>query len=317
LRKGRRSAFVGFAIRFASLIRRERPDILHSYLVLPNLIAAAAHPFSKKTKIVWGVRASDMDWKAYDWLARLVFRLSKPLSHVADLIVVNSQAGYRYHVAQGYPASRMVVIANAIEVEVFRSMPEARRAVRAQWGASQHEKLVGIVGRLDPMKDHRTFLRAAAALRNEARFVIVGTGATGYTSYIKDLADRLGLAPRVVWAGARDDTAAVFNAFDVAVCSSSWGEGFPNVIGEAMASGVPCVATDVGDSRLVLGDSHYIVERGDYVTLAARIDELLELSSVERDNLTSDARQRIADQFSVKMLADATARALGTLWSGD
>ena len=127
--------------------------------------------------------------------------------------------------------------------------------MRLEWGIAECEKLIGQVGRLDPMKDHSTFLKAAALLaheRKDVRFVCVGEGPTGYRDELYSLAKTLGLASRLIWAGSRRDMPAVYNAFDVAVSSSRWGEGLPNVIAEAMACGVPCVVTDVGDSAFVV-----------------------------------------------------------------
>src|SRR5262249_33434665 len=135
-------------------------------------------------------------------------------------------------------------------------------ARRAAWGLGEDAFVVGMVARLDPMKDHAGFIAAAAAFAQQhadARFVCVGDGPPAYRRDLATMADARGLGERLVWAGEVNDLRAVYNAFDVATLPSAFGEGFPNAVGEAMACGVPVVATDVGDIRLMLGDSGEVV----------------------------------------------------------
>ena len=151
----------------------------------------------------------------------------------------------------------MAVIPNGIDTSRFREMPGSGARLRALWGVRDDQILIGLVGRLDYMKDHPTFLRAAAKLthhNDSVRFVCVGGGPISYAAQLKDLSSELGLHDRIVWAGDQDDMPSVYSALDLLVSSSS-GEGFSNVIGEAMACGVPCVVTDVGDSALIVGET--------------------------------------------------------------
>ncbi len=171
--------------------------------------------------------------------------------------------------------------------------------------------VIGRVGRLDPMKDYDTFLAAAAHLgreRSDVRFVIVGDGPARYRHRLEQRAEELGIAGRVQWCGAQQEMPAVFNAFHVATSSSSaFGEGFPNVLGEALACGVPCVTTDVGDSAAVLGGLGPVVPPGDPGRLASAWTESL---SAARDTLGARLRSRIEHEFSVATMVDRTERAL-------
>src|SRR5262249_13039612 len=147
--------------------------------------------------------------------------------------------------SQGFPADRMIVIPNGIDTERFRVDLDARRRVRAEWCVGEEEKLVGLVGRIDPVKDHPTFLRAAALVRREradVRFVCVGSGQETHAQALLELAEQLGLQGRVLWTGARHDMPSVYNALDI-LCSASFVEGFSNSIGEAMSCGVVSVVT--------------------------------------------------------------------------
>ncbi len=307
---------IPFFVRLVATMRALRPDVLHGYLGVPNLLCVATKPFLKKTRVVWGVRASYKDLKRYDWLTSLTFGLERLSSRFPDLIIANSEAGKEFYASQGFPASKMVVVANGIDTERFRPDPEAGKGLRGQWGLGVSDLVIGLVGRLDPRKDHVTFLQAAAILsreRSNARFVCVGDGPTAYKKELRELGDSLGLKDRLLWTGARSDMASVYNALDILSSSSSFGEGFPNVVGEAMACGVPCVVTDVGDSRKVVGETGIVVMPGDPSRLAEAWKELLDLPESQRALLGEKARTRIVDEFRRDLLVQRTTEALARL----
>jgi|SRR5919199_354500 glycosyltransferase involved in cell wall biosynthesis len=307
-KRGRWDIF-GFFRRLIGHIKRINPDILHGYLGVSNLLTLCLKPLFPSTPMVWGVRASNVDLSRYDWLSRLTFQLECFLSRFADLIIVNSHAGCAYHLAHGFPAKKMVVIPNGIDTERFQPDLEARVTVRSEWGIPEQKVLIGLVGRLDPMKDHPTFLRAAALLyqqRQDVCFVCVGTGSEDYAQELYELTRELGISDRVIWAGARADMPRVYNALDISVCSS-YGEGFPNVIGEAMACGIPCVVTDVGDSALIVKDAGVVVPPQNPEALAAGLALCLEKNG---STMKIKARPHIIQNFSVQNLVEKTEQLL-------
>ncbi len=163
-------------------------------------------------------------------------------------------------------------------------------------------KIVGNISRFDPIKNHKMFLKAAstvAAERPDVRFVCVGHGKESYLQELKQLSRTLGLENKVHWIQAHSDVRAIYNAIDV-FCSSSLTEGFPNVIGEAMACGRHCVVTNVGDSALVVGDTGIVVPPDNAQALSAGL--LDRLKAPETLNLR--ARQRILENFTVAHLGD-------------
>ncbi|MHC5827541.1 MAG: glycosyltransferase, partial [Nostoc sp.] len=164
--------------------------------------------------------------------------------------------------------------------ERFQPNPEAGLQVRTEWRISKDTILIGLVGRLDPMKDHPTFLKAVALLckeREDIRFVCVGMGSHEYAQELYQLAEELEVAEKVIWAGGRADMPDIYNALDINCSSSSYGEGFSNVIGEAMACGVPCVVTDVGDSAWIIGDTGIVVPPNNPEALKAGITSLINI----------------------------------------
>ncbi len=277
---------LGFFFRLVKAARSVRPEVLHGYLAESNLMALFLKPFCGFPRVVWGVRDSQTDAHLWGMLGRLSFRLNCLLARFADVIICNSKAGRDYYLARGYPAHKTHVIPNGIDVERFKPSPH------------EHPLTFGLVGRLSPMKDHTTFLKAAA-LVPEARFVIVGSGDEAYAQKMRVLAAQLGVA--VTWLPAQSDMPSVYATFDCLVNSSAFGEGFSNVIGEAMACGVPCIASDVGDSAWIIGNPAQIFPAGDHAALARCM----------REFKPSETRFRIVEEFSVERLIERTSRLLG------
>jgi glycosyltransferase involved in cell wall biosynthesis len=294
-------------VRLIRVMWQERPDVLHGWMLTQNVIATPLRLFSPKVKLFWCVRSSNREMvlgrlEAFqEWLQ---FRIAG----FADCIVVNSLAGLEHVVSRGIPREKMLHIPNGIDTNVFYPDAAERKAVRAEWGFSDSEKVIGKVARFDPIKNHPLFLKAAAkvsAERPEARFVCVGHGQAAYLEELRALTRTLGIESKVRWFQARPDTRAMYNALDV-FCSSSMSEGFPNVIGEAMACGRRCVVTDAGDSGFVVGDTGVVVPSGDVEGLAAGLCRQLDAG----DSLDLRSRQRILDNFTVARLGDKTEQAL-------
>jgi glycosyltransferase involved in cell wall biosynthesis len=209
----------------------------------------------------------------------------------------------------------MTVIPNGIDTARFHADVEVGKRLRAVWRVPVDGNLVGIVARLTPLKDHATYLRAAGLLKAHdphARFVIVGGGPPEYEARLRSLSRSLGLADVVVWAGHMNDARDAYRAFTICTLTST-SEGFPNVLGEAMACGTPCVASDAGDSRLVLGDLGIVVPPGVPEALASAWAEMLRRVSVGGVAFPRALRARVCTSFSRDQLGERTGSALRAL----
>jgi glycosyltransferase involved in cell wall biosynthesis len=251
-------------------LRRTKPALLQTWLYHADLAGTIATCFVRVPGLVWNVRCSDATQTPGDasrWLTRALALMSlRPRA-----VIVNSDAGKLFHEALGYRPRQWVRIANGVSIERFRPRPSERGALRARFGLDAGARLVGFVSRFHPMKDCRNFLGAAALVSRqlaEACFVLCGSRLAGDNSELKQLIDEFGLSGRAIVLGTRTDMEDIYPLFDVLALSSAYGEGFPNVLIEAMACGVPCVATDVGDSRAVLGEVGLIVPPRDPQALA-------------------------------------------------
>ena len=302
----------GFFLRLFRYVRAEQPDILHGFLPFPNILALALRRVAPRARVVWGVRSCHTNLGLYDWLERAFYWLECRLSRFPDCIIANSRAGMRYAVSNGFPADRFQVIPNGIDTDRFVPDRSAGAVLRRDWGVQRDEMLVGLVARLDPVKDHPTFLEMAARLataRKDVRFVCVGGGPEAYRTELQQMAERLGVADRVTWAGPRTDMVKVYNALDNA-CLCSMAESFPNAVGEAMACGVPCVVTDVGDAAWMVGDPSRVAPAKDPSALAERLADVLR---EDRAAAGARARQRIVECFGVSRLIERTERLLREL----
>jgi len=306
LDKSGRWDIFSFFYHLALLIRNESPDLVYSFMEDSNSINVCLKPFYSGRKVVWGVRHSFMDLQKYEWIDRAYEIIERRLSKFADQIIFNSYAGITLAVHNGYPAQKSCVIPNGIDANYFTPNAQARIDKRKEWGIPEKDHLIGIVGRLDPMKDHVTFLRAANQLikmNPQARFVCVGDGPVSYREKLQKTSDSLDLIERVLWVGNQQNMPSVYNALDIMVSSSSYGEGFSNVIGEAMSCGLPCVITDVGDSALIVGNMGKVVPPCAPQALAAGIEEMITLlKNIDHEKI----RARVLENFGINNMVNQT-----------
>jgi len=314
LQKQNRWDVVGFLIRLIALINREKPEVLHGYLVVPNCLTVFLKPFFPAVKIVWGVRSSLTDLSQYDWLIRVTYKLEALLSRFADLIIVNSHAGVKSSLDSGFPEKNMVVVANGIDIERFYPDTDTRLSARESQKISNDIFVVGIVARIDPVKDYANFilgLKTAMAQYENIRGICVGAvDNDDYNSRIQKIIEEHNIGNKVLWLGKQSDVNYFLNAFDLYVSSSTSGEGFSNSIAEAMASGTPCVVTDVGDSAMIVGKTGGVVPPKDAQLLADSIVHMYECIQRKDLELSKQARERIVCHYTIDKMVNRTERLL-------
>jgi len=301
----------GGLLRLVRLLRGFRPDLIQTWMYHADLLGALVRPLvgrgPRRPSLVWNIRQSDLDPRQSRRATRLVARFNGLLSHLApERIICCSQRAREVHRALGYRASSLIVIPNGFDLERFRPDPAARTGLRSDLGIPAAAPLLGLVARLDPQKDVPTFLRMAALVRSarpECRFLLCGQGMDGGNRELGDWIAAAGLGGALSLLGPRSDTPRVFAALDLLVSSSAYGEGFPNVLGEAMACGVPCAVTDVGDSRLIVGDTGVSVAPRDPAALAGAILRLLDEGRQSLVRRGAAARARIAADYALASIA--------------
>jgi glycosyltransferase involved in cell wall biosynthesis len=290
--------------RLVRLVRSGQPDVIQGWMYHANLLASLAAAVTG-TPVVWGIHHADVDARHSRRLTAWTRALSARLSSMPARIVCCADSALASHASIGYRAGRMVVIPNGFLIERFAPDAAARARVRQELSVPDAAPIVAIVARVHPDKDHQNFIAAAAIVakqRPDAVFVAVGEGAAWSNAELAAAIDALGLRSRVRLLGLRDDVHQLLPAMDVLV-QSSRAEGFPQVLGEAMLCGVPCAATDVGDSREIVGPTGRIARPRNPAALGTAVLELLSLSPEERAALGAEARRRIVERYDLRAVA--------------
>jgi len=283
-------------IRLAGILREFRPAVLHTSLYHADLLGLMMRWLGRVPHLLWVLHCSE----SID--TGMVRPVLARCSGTPDAVVTVSRVGQRVHEAAGYHPRRWVHIANGVDTAVLRPDPEARRRGRALLGIADDALAVLLPARHHPMKDHANFLAAAAIAAESCPntvFALAGAGTEPGNPALDRAVAEHGLAGRVLRLGERRDLEHLYPAFDLVTLSSAFGEGLPLVLAEAMACGIPCVATDSGDAAVIVGDTGRIVPPRDPAALAAAWREMLALPPDARWALGERARARIREHYDL------------------
>jgi len=277
-------------------------DIIQGWIYHGNLATLFARKYSKnKPTIFWNIRQSLYNITEEKWLTRQVIRLHRRFSNTPHGIIYNSTVSKEHHEKYGIVNPNSIVIPNGIDTEKFIFSAETRTEMRSKLDIPNDVFVVGHVARFHHMKDHTTFLKAADLVLEQypnTHFLLCGLNVTNENNeFLKEMSQRV--RSKAIFLGERGDVQNVMTAIDV-FCQSSRSEAFPNVLCEAMSTSIPCVATSVGDSELIVDSSGILVPPQDQSSLASGLIELLSLSKKERQDLGQRARDRIVENFNLK-----------------
>ena len=289
--------------KLASMLRQASPDLVQTWLYHSDLIGGIAAKMAGSIRTFWSIRQSNIDSDSNKRSTVLTAKACAVLSRwLPEKIICCSHSAMASHLNLGYTEDKMIVIPNGFDLDIFKPDTRATLVVHNELGIESGNLLVGLVARFDPQKDHKNFLDAAALVHKaipSVHFLLCGEGITELNSQLVDWIENHELSKHIHLLGIRHDIPILVAANDIAV-SSSLGEGFPNVVGEAMACAVPCVVTDVGDSALIVGDTGRIVPARNPQALANAMIDLLNSSPEQRHELGKLARERVEENFSLQ-----------------
>jgi glycosyltransferase involved in cell wall biosynthesis len=291
--------------RLHALLSHESPDVLSTWLYHADLLGSLAATMARVPAVVWNVQCADLDLREHPWHLRWTVRILGPMSHWPSAVVVNSRAGQLASERLGYRPRRWELIPSGFDLERFAPREGARSEVRATLQIPSSSRLVGIVARYHPMKDHLMFLSAAArvhAVQPDVHFVLAGRGVDDRNATLTRRVAECGLSSCVHLVGVWPDVAQLLAGLDIACCSS-YSEAFPNAIGEAMACGIPCVSTEVGDCATLVGDTGALVPARNPEAFASALIRLLEMPASARQALGAAARARMAAKYAIAAVA--------------
>jgi len=288
------------------IVRSFGPDLIQGWMYHGNLAASAAAWMNQnRTAVAWNIRQCLYDMNVEKPLTRQVIRANRCLSRQADALIYNSRLAKAQHESFGFAADRSQVISNGFDLERLRPDPETRMAVRREFNMPKDAFVIGHVARFHPMKDHVCFLRAAVTVARQVsniHFLLAGREVSLQNPALANIVP-LELMERFIFTGERMDVHRLMQAMDI-FCLSSWSEAFPNVLGEAMACGTPCVATDVGDCRDIVGDTGILVPPSDSVALAEGLLAMSTMPTANRAGLGLAARMRIEERYALQAVVE-------------
>jgi glycosyltransferase involved in cell wall biosynthesis len=280
------------------------PNIVQGWMYHGNLAACLARTLGGALPpFVWGIHHTVDDINNEKRMTRGLIRLGAYLSRWPRKIVYVSRASHQQHRELGYHDERATIIPNGFDCRRFRPRARAREELRRTLGLSSETIVLGKVAVVRPMKDHANLLKACALLKDRAvpfHLVLIGRRASEDNLDLTRLIEQAGVGDRISLLGERHDMPALIGGLDVLVVSSAWGESFPIVLGEAMASGVPCVTTDLGDSAWIVGDAGIVVPPRDPEALAEGMARLIAADPETRRQLGMRARARIVQNFGLR-----------------
>ena len=306
---------IGLAWGFVRLIRRIaqiRPDVVTTWMYHADLVGGVAAWLAGSRRILWSIRISDISpalgvSRSQMWARRL----SVPLSRIVPRkIHYVAESARQVHEALGYDPAKSVVVPNGYAVPPPAEAAAARSRVRAELGLGDGGILIGSAGRFSPQKGYRGFVAAAAAVARrfpQTRFLMFGRGVSWENEELAGWIRDTGLADRFHVLGERRDVLDQLAALDI-FALFSLGEGFPNIVAEAMSVGTPCVVTDVGDAALLVADTGIVIKPRDVGGLTTSLERLIAAGEAERRRLGEAGRRRVETAFSLSATVESYAK---------
>ena len=273
--------------RLIRLVRQYRPAIVHTWMYHADLLGGLAARLAGSSTVIWCIRCTTIPQGPLSltyWLVRLCALLSYCIPR---RIICCAHAAKDVHVKLGYAVRKMAIIPNGYDFTVFDGRLGSRDKARIELGLSADEIVIGTVGRFDPIKDYHNFVTAAstvAAERSNIKFLMVGRENEWSNDSLRGWIESKRLKQKFVLTGQQLNVAHFFSAMDIFCLSSACGEGFPNALAEAMAMGLPCVVTRVGDAAEILGCDDFVVPVKDSASLADALLRMCNLTTGDRKN---------------------------------
>ncbi len=298
----RRSLAPGPIFRLRDMLKEAKPDIVQTWMYHADLLGGLAARWAGIPALVWSIRHSNLSVRHNRLRTVMIARACAALSrHVPDRILCCANVARLNHVRFGYADDKMEVMPNGFDLSRFKPAPEMRESVRREFGVPDNVFIIAMIGHFLVQKGHRMLIDAAAILRErrpQIHYLLAGQDVDDSNAALARWLNERTLQSSVSLLGIREDIPRLLAAVDALVLPSL-GEGFPNVVGEAMASAVPCIASNVGDTPFIIGDTGFIVPPGDAGALANAMDRFLSMPERERQSYGARARQRVVENFEI------------------
>ncbi len=288
-------------------IRKLKPDITQTWLVHADFVGGMASFLAGNKKIIWNIRYSNFELGKTKMMTMLIIKLLSKLSYIIPRkIVIVSKKAINIYEKQGYNKNNFIFIPNGYDLLSLKQDSEKRKVFIAKNNLKNKKFIIGNVARYDPKKDHLNLLNALSILRNkkiEFSCMLAGNNIDRYNLKLMKDINKLKLTRHIKLLGQKNNISEVMNGIDVYVQSSSFGEGFPNVVAEAMACKTPCIVTDVGDASLIVGNTGWIVPPNNPNHMANALEKsFYEIGSTKWNQRCIKARSKISKNFDISIM---------------
>lgn len=289
------------------IIKYTKPDILQTWMYHADFIGGIIGKIAGVKKICWGIRQSTLEFRKSSFKTILIARFNAFLSYfIPDSIICCSKSGQEVHLKIGYSKKKMIYVPNGYDLSCFKINNELRAYIRLEnFKVLESDFIIGMVARFNPQKDHANLINALGFVKKSCysfKLVLIGKDLDHQNKKIVKQIFQNQLEDDVLLLGQRDDIMEIMNGLDLHVLSSSFGEGFPNVLAEGMACAVPCITTNVGDAAHVVGKTGWVVKPKKPKDLA---DAIIQAINEKKSNnelwlkRKLECRYRIKNNFSI------------------
>jgi len=288
--------------KLVTYIRNGKFNIVQTWMYHADLIGGLAAFIARSPNIIWGVRTTGLSANS-KFSTKCVRFVCARLSHwIPKTIVYVANSAVQSHIEVGYSAKKICVIPNGFNLDNLQFNIRFKEEFRKTFNIAKDELIIGTVGRFNPAKDYENFVKACGIVAKnnpQTRFLMIGKNLDDENGQLKSWIQSSTYPHNFVLLGEQRNIANYLSTMDI-FCLSSRIEGFPNVIGEAMAVGIPCVVTDAGDSAYIVGDSGVVVEKENSEQLGSALISLINKSDSYKTNLKNKAKERIQSEFTIK-----------------
>ncbi len=288
-------------VKAYQLLKAFNPDVIHGTLYEGGVVGTVFRRFlAKKPPVIWTIHDGLENYRKEPLRKQIQLRLWGLMSGLPECLMYVSHLSCEQHLAWGFNNKKALVIPNGVDTQRFQPNPAAGKTIRKSLNIPQDAFVIGITARFHPVKNHAGFINSAAILAKShpgTHFIMVGTNIDGNNQALVDLIKSHGLQDNIHMLGNREDIPDIVNAYDVAALTS-FGEAFPLTLGEAMAVGVPCVATDVGDNDYIIKDTGRVVPADDDMAMANAWKDMLEMDKNQFKQLGEAALQRVLSKLA-------------------
>ena len=304
----RNVASLGWLIKLRKSIKSFNPDLIMGWMYHGNIASFISSFMGFSGPVIWNIRHSLHDLQKERTSTRLAIRAGSYITRSPSRIIYNSAAAADQHEALGFHSGKRAILANGFDLERFKPDALARKDFREKLDISPDKLLLGVVGRSHPMKNHHGWLQAfrqTIDVNKNMHCIMAGTGVAGPDSLLSKTVKELSLEEHVTLLPQTPNPEKLYPALDLLVMPSSWGEGFPNVVGEAMACGVPALVTNIGDASVIVGDTGFVAGDSTPETLAQQVLSVSLIGQAKLAVMGQRARERMVRNYGLSIAADA------------